>query len=226
MPNDGAPRRAVLLSTDALVCRRLAALGEEADLVWVGADSADPIALVVLDLDRPDALDQVREWRTHRPGAWLVGHLGTPDPDRWLAAQRAGCDLVANRGALTARVRHLLSQSEAAAHRYPVLPEADLAGRLGLVAAVDAGPARPVAVYQVAGAVAVVANRCPHAGARLSDGELAGTVLTCPGHGSQFDVTTGERVRGPADCDLLTYKVRIERGQLTIVVGPVVDPTG
>jgi len=38
-------------------------------------------------------------------------------------------------------------------------------------------------------------DRCPHRGARLSEGSLAGTVVTCPGHGSQFDLRDGRAVR-------------------------------
>lgn len=34
-------------------------------------------------------------------------------------------------------------------------------------------------------------NRCPHMGVRLSQGKLEGTVVTCPRHGSQFDITDG-----------------------------------
>jgi len=38
-------------------------------------------------------------------------------------------------------------------------------------------------------------NRCPHRGGKLSKGKLAGTVVTCPLHGSQFDLRDGHVVR-------------------------------
>ncbi len=38
-------------------------------------------------------------------------------------------------------------------------------------------------------------NRCPHMGGKLSQGKLEGTVVTCPRHGSQFDLTDGRVVR-------------------------------
>jgi 3-phenylpropionate/trans-cinnamate dioxygenase ferredoxin subunit len=38
-------------------------------------------------------------------------------------------------------------------------------------------------------------NRCPHMGGRLSQGKLEGTVVTCPRHGSQFDLRDGKVVR-------------------------------
>jgi 3-phenylpropionate/trans-cinnamate dioxygenase ferredoxin subunit len=40
-----------------------------------------------------------------------------------------------------------------------------------------------------------IASRCPHMGGDLAAGELEGTVITCPLHGSQFDITDGHNVR-------------------------------
>lgn len=40
-----------------------------------------------------------------------------------------------------------------------------------------------------------VGNICPHMKGKLSKGTLEGTIVTCPRHGSQFDVRTGENVR-------------------------------
>jgi 3-phenylpropionate/trans-cinnamate dioxygenase ferredoxin subunit len=38
-------------------------------------------------------------------------------------------------------------------------------------------------------------NRCPHMKGDLSQGKLDGTVVTCPVHGSQFDISNGQVVR-------------------------------
>ena len=43
--------------------------------------------------------------------------------------------------------------------------------------------------------LAKVEGRCPHMGASLADGKLEGTVVTCPRHGSQFDLSDGHMVR-------------------------------
>ncbi len=40
-------------------------------------------------------------------------------------------------------------------------------------------------------------RRCTHMGGDLSIGTLDGKIVTCPRHGSQFDITTGESVKGP-----------------------------
>lgn len=38
-------------------------------------------------------------------------------------------------------------------------------------------------------------NRCAHMGGDLSAGVLEGTIITCPRHHSQFDITDGHNVR-------------------------------
>jgi 3-phenylpropionate/trans-cinnamate dioxygenase ferredoxin subunit len=38
-------------------------------------------------------------------------------------------------------------------------------------------------------------DRCPHMNGDLSQGKLEGTVVTCPRHGSQFDISDGQVVR-------------------------------
>ncbi len=52
-----------------------------------------------------------------------------------------------------------------------------------------------------------LAGRCTHAGAPLAEGALDGEVLTCPWHYSQFNVTNGSVLRGPAYKPLKTYRV-------------------
>jgi 3-phenylpropionate/trans-cinnamate dioxygenase ferredoxin subunit len=38
-------------------------------------------------------------------------------------------------------------------------------------------------------------NRCPHMGGKLAEGKLEKTIVTCPRHRSQFDLTDGHVVR-------------------------------
>jgi len=40
-------------------------------------------------------------------------------------------------------------------------------------------------------------RRCTHMQGDLSKGEFSDGIITCPKHGSKFDVTTGKVVRGP-----------------------------
>jgi 3-phenylpropionate/trans-cinnamate dioxygenase ferredoxin subunit len=46
----------------------------------------------------------------------------------------------------------------------------------------------------------------------LSAGLLTDTTIMCQCHGSQFDITTGDVIRGPADKPLRTYEVREQDG--------------
>ena len=54
-----------------------------------------------------------------------------------------------------------------------------------------------VLVANVGGVFHAIGNRCTHRGGDLSAGRLEGRVVTCPRHGSRFDVTTGEALSGP-----------------------------
>ncbi len=51
---------------------------------------------------------------------------------------------------------------------------------------------RVIAVFQVAGQFYALDGLCPHAGGPIGTGTLRGCVVTCPWHGWQFDVTTGQ----------------------------------
>lgn len=209
---------AVLIGADDAVVARLSRLAAEFALDWVDAGAADAADLVVVDLAGPGAVEEVGRARRRWPGALIAGYLAVPDPDLWTAGQRAGCDVVANRGALGARLRPLLAAGGRAAHAYPLFDESDLAGRLGLVARIPDTPVGPVAVYQIDGSVYAAADRCPHAGALLSEGELEHRTITCPRHGSQFDVCTGERLRGPADTEIARYDVVVAGGQVALLL--------
>jgi nitrite reductase/ring-hydroxylating ferredoxin subunit len=60
--------------------------------------------------------------------------------------------------------------------------------------------------------------RCTHAGAPLAEGTLNGHVLTCPWHGSQFNVKDGSVLRGPAEKPLRAYSTVVRDGFLFIEV--------
>ena len=58
-------------------------------------------------------------------------------------------------------------------------------------------------------------NRCPHAGSRLSEGSLNGTVLQCGTHLWEFDACTGQGVN-PANCRLHRFPVKIADGSVLV----------
>jgi nitrite reductase/ring-hydroxylating ferredoxin subunit len=61
-----------------------------------------------------------------------------------------------------------------------------------------------------------LAARCTHAGAPLVEGEIFGEVLVCPWHGSNFRVTDGSVLKGPAERPLPVYKNIIKGNDLFI----------
>lgn len=67
-----------------------------------------------------------------------------------------------------------------------------------------------VAVFNVAGSFCATQAKCTHRQGPLYEGTLDGSTVTCPWHGSQFDVCTGAVLRGPAGASLKTYRVIVE----------------
>jgi nitrite reductase/ring-hydroxylating ferredoxin subunit/uncharacterized membrane protein len=62
-------------------------------------------------------------------------------------------------------------------------------------------------------------DHCTHRGGPLSDGTLACNLITCPWHGSQFDLETGQVVSGPAEEKIQVYPVRVD-GDIVQVIAP------
>jgi nitrite reductase/ring-hydroxylating ferredoxin subunit len=69
-----------------------------------------------------------------------------------------------------------------------------------------------VVVVNFGGQIFCLDGRCTHAGAPLAEGTLAGEVLTCPWHGSQFKVTDGSVLRGPTENSLKVYPSNVKDG--------------
>jgi nitrite reductase/ring-hydroxylating ferredoxin subunit len=100
-------------------------------------------------------------------------------------------------------------------------------GWQSIAALADALRARPWLAVEVAGSPVViagldgqwyaVADSCTHAGCPLSEeADLEDGVIVCNCHGSEFDLRTGEVLRGPADEPVRTYPVRVAGDRLEI----------
>jgi len=75
-------------------------------------------------------------------------------------------------------------------------------------------------------------NRCPHMGGDLSGGKLEKTIITCPRHHSQFDLSDGHVVRWTdwsgfklsmakmmkSPRPVKTYQVKAEEGKVMVEV--------
>jgi 3-phenylpropionate/trans-cinnamate dioxygenase ferredoxin subunit len=83
----------------------------------------------------------------------------------------------------------------------------------------DAGGTR-VAVANAGGDLYAFDDACTHAGCSLARGALTGTTVTCGCHGSQFDVTSGAVLRGPARRPVRSRAVRVEGEDLLVEANP------
>ena len=72
-----------------------------------------------------------------------------------------------------------------------------------------------VALFNVDGRFYALDGVCPHAGGPLGEGALRGTVVTCPWHGWQFDVVSGENCLNRRMTHA-SFPVRIEGGDVLV----------
>jgi len=66
-----------------------------------------------------------------------------------------------------------------------------------------------LAVFNIDGRFYAIRNRCPHEGGPVATGPLKGTIITCPRHGWQFDLTTGQATNRGA-FSVKTYPVVVK----------------
>ncbi len=100
----------------------------------------------------------------------------------------------------------------------------------GTMKSVKAG-GREILLARVGDIYYAADGRCPHMGGELSRGELDGTVVTCPRHGSQFDIGSGRVVRWmkgglvskmagvvKRPSDIAVYRVKVEEDRIMVEV--------
>ncbi|MGH2466561.1 MAG: Rieske (2Fe-2S) protein [Candidatus Limnocylindrales bacterium] len=85
----------------------------------------------------------------------------------------------------------------------------------GEMKAFDVGGTK-VTVANADGRLYAFDDTCTHMGCSLATGDLEETTVTCPCHGSQFDVTSGEVIRGPAERRVRPHDVEVEGSDLLI----------
>jgi len=99
--------------------------------------------------------------------------------------------------------------------------------RLHLAAAADIPPGtakevlagdRILAIFNVEGEFHALDGICPHAGGPLGEGSLNGSIVTCPWHGWQFDVTTGQHCLN-RNLRHSHFPVTVEEGELYVELG-------
>ena len=73
-----------------------------------------------------------------------------------------------------------------------------------------------IAVANVGGVLHAFDDTCTHVGCSLAEGDLEETTVICPCHGSEFDVTSGAVLQGPAREPVETYETRVEGDNLEV----------
>ena len=73
-----------------------------------------------------------------------------------------------------------------------------------------------VSVAAAGGRLYAFDDSCTHMGCSLGEGKLEDTTVMCPCHGSQFDVTSGAVIRGPAHQPVRSRAVEVEGDELQI----------
>ena len=91
---------------------------------------------------------------------------------------------------------------------------------------------REIMLSKVEGRFFATDNSCPHMGGKLAQGKLEGTVVTCPKHGSQFNIRDGRVIRWTdwsgfklgivkrfkPPKPIATYPVKVEKGKVLVEI--------
>jgi nitrite reductase/ring-hydroxylating ferredoxin subunit len=72
-----------------------------------------------------------------------------------------------------------------------------------------------ILIANVEGKFYAVSDRCSHLNAKVSEGTLNGTIVTCPRHLSSFNLTSGRVISGTRS-NLPTYEVKVEGDDLLV----------
>ncbi|MHB8577361.1 MAG: Rieske (2Fe-2S) protein [Dehalococcoidia bacterium] len=74
----------------------------------------------------------------------------------------------------------------------------------------------PVCLLRQGNRIAAVGEWCTHLGGPLSEGFVEDGTISCPWHGSRFDLETGAVVRGPATTPAATFETRVRNGKVEV----------
>lgn len=67
----------------------------------------------------------------------------------------------------------------------------------------------PIALFNVDGTFYALSNTCLHRGGPIGEGSLDDTTVTCPWHGWEYDVRTGQNTTNPV-ARIRSYDVRVD----------------
>jgi 3-phenylpropionate/trans-cinnamate dioxygenase ferredoxin component len=74
---------------------------------------------------------------------------------------------------------------------------------------------KTIALFNVEGKIYALDNTCLHHGGPLGEGFVEGDVVTCPWHGWQYKIVSGEFVGNPS-FKVAAYPVQVEDGEIRV----------
>ncbi|GAB3061804.1 non-heme iron oxygenase ferredoxin subunit [Sediminivirga luteola] len=80
-------------------------------------------------------------------------------------------------------------------------------------------------VQDESGTVHALDDICTHGDVSLSEGEVEGCTIECWGHGSRFDLTTGEPQTPPAWEPVRVYPVSLEGEDVLVDIDNPINPS-
>ncbi|MCA9266621.1 MAG: Rieske (2Fe-2S) protein [Planctomycetales bacterium] len=99
---------------------------------------------------------------------------------------------------------------------------ADAADNLGDTGREVIAGGKVIALFQHGDQWHAVDGVCPHQGGPLAEGCVVDCIVTCPWHGWQYDIRTGQHQINP-NLRHTTYPVRVEDGGVWIQTTPVAE---
>lgn len=75
---------------------------------------------------------------------------------------------------------------------------------------------KSIALFKINGGYYATTGVCTHAGGPLCQGEVHEGIVTCPWHGSRYEVVSGQVIHGPSKDPIKIYKTRVDGDDLQI----------
>ncbi len=77
---------------------------------------------------------------------------------------------------------------------------------------------RKIAVFHTDGGFLAIDDECPHEGGPLSEGTVDADCVSCPWHGAEFNLRTGEVLTPPAEEGVRSYRVVVADDKLSVEI--------
>ena len=164
----------------------------------------------------------------HRHAAWVLMHERLLELSDYCARLIARPSAPAQLNQISENLRRLAGELEphidtqetsngadaTASPFIAVVQESELRGGAMRVADVNGTPV--LLSRSESGEVCAISNICTHVGGPLDEGGREGNVVTCPWHGSRFDLCSGAVLQGPAREPQQRFEVRVRDGKVEV----------